>query len=91
MAEPVLSREEILDALTVPGLNVEAALEPREVGLLCVAIRDLLEKLCGEPAAWMILECVHLKPCSVTLDGEDIEGRRPEHVVPLHALNRSKA
>ncbi|WP_217589813.1 hypothetical protein [Burkholderia sp. GbtcB21] len=49
MKEPILSREEVLDALTVPGLNVEAALEPREVGLLCGAIIDLVEKLCGEP------------------------------------------
>lgn len=52
MKEPILSREEVLDALTVPGLNVEAALEPREVGLLCGAIIDLLEKLCGEPVAY---------------------------------------
>lgn len=54
-------------------------------------LTTLLEKLCGEPVAWMVLECVHLKPCSVTLDREDIEGHRPEHVVSLYALNRSKA
>ena len=49
MTEPILSDDEILEALTTPGLNVEASLEPREVGLLCAAISDLLGKVCGEP------------------------------------------
>lgn len=56
MSKPILSRDQILEALTMPGLNVEASLEPREVGLLCMAISDLLEKVCGEPVAW---ECRH--------------------------------
>jgi len=49
MTEPILTRDQILEALTIPGLNVEASLEPREVELLCVVISDLLEKVCGEP------------------------------------------
>ncbi|WP_175785139.1 hypothetical protein [Burkholderia ambifaria] len=49
MTEPILTRDQILEALTVPGLNVEASLEPREVGLLCAAIADLLAEVCREP------------------------------------------
>lgn len=87
--EPILSREEVLDALTVPGLNVEAALEPREVGLLCVAIIDLLEKLCGEPVAWKTAKWPdgltphkHVGQRWLEEDGD---------VIPLYALNRSKS
>ncbi|WP_175804983.1 hypothetical protein [Burkholderia ambifaria] len=51
MTEPILTRDKILEALTMPGLNVEASLEPREVGLLCVAIGDLFKQACVEPRA----------------------------------------
>ncbi|ABO54160.1 hypothetical protein LA345_25730 [Burkholderia vietnamiensis] len=101
MKEPILSREEVealahricvryfhsenihLRQYTFGITTLEQFAQAYEAALL--------EKLCGEPVAWMVLECVHLKPCSVTLDREDIEGHRPEHVVSLYALNRSKA
>jgi hypothetical protein len=37
-----LTDEAILEALTIPGLNVEASFEPREIPLLCQGIRDLV-------------------------------------------------
>lgn len=37
-----LTDRQIADALTIPGLNVEAALDPREMALLYAGIRDLL-------------------------------------------------
>jgi len=100
MTEPILTRDQILEALTVPGLNVEASLEPREVGLLCAAIADLLAEVCGEPAGW--LHVMHMEGgqthTRLTEDAEDHfgvpgEDYSEEYVVtsaPLFALTRSK-
>lgn len=97
--KPILSREEVLDALTVPGLNVEATLEPREVGLLCVAIIDLLEKLCGEPVAWMRdagEDSLSAMSCCCTNGVKqlwlNVNPKRVErYTIPLYVLNWSKA
>lgn len=47
--ENVLTDEQIAEALTIPGLNVEAALEPREMTLLYAGIRALLAAHPGQP------------------------------------------
>lgn len=39
----------------------------------------------NKPIAWLVLDCIYLKPCFVTLDYEDISEHRPEHVIPLYA------
>jgi len=96
MTEPILTREEVLKffdgwCCSHPGCKDWVEI-PEEVLVdrLAALQAAVLEKVCGEPMAWAVLECVHLKPCSVTLDHEDMEGHRPEHIVPLFALTRSK-
>ncbi|HDR8989784.1 TPA: hypothetical protein QDA93_002391 [Burkholderia vietnamiensis] len=91
--EPILSREEVERAWAISnGMVLRGNVSEDQLVAFAAALESaLLEKLCREPVAWMVLECVHLKPCSVTLDREDIEGHRPEHVISLYALNRSKA
>jgi hypothetical protein len=39
-----ISDLEILDGLTMPGLNVEATLEPRELTLLLYGIRNIIAR-----------------------------------------------
>lgn len=43
MIKPI-SDLEILDALTIPGLNVEATLEPRELVILLNGIRSIVNR-----------------------------------------------
>jgi len=90
MTEPILSREQYEAAEREYGYDRDTDIAQRAFADGWEAALAVLEKVCGEPVAWAVLECVHLKPCSVTLDHEDVEGHRPEHIVPLYALTRSK-
>ncbi|KWN80816.1 hypothetical protein WM24_23550 [Burkholderia ubonensis] len=46
----------------------------------------LLEKLRGEPAAWMVLAANTRKPCEVTLHKSETEVLRQDFVIPLYTL-----
>ncbi|KWO62596.1 hypothetical protein [Burkholderia territorii] len=86
MSEPILSRAEVKALYSAHFANPYDLL-PRHVEAFAAALESaLLKKLRGESLAWMVLDCVHLKPCSVTLDREDVEGHSAEHVVPLYTL-----
>lgn len=61
-----------------------------EIGRSCaVAIRALKSDAApaptAEPMAWLVLDCMHLKPCSVTLDKDEVDDINPPHVLPLYA------
>lgn len=46
----------------------------------------LLEKLCGEPVAWMVLAANTGSPCEVTLHKSETEALRQDCVIPLYSI-----
>ncbi|CAG9264038.1 conserved hypothetical protein [Burkholderia diffusa] len=92
MKEPILSREELgemwkraIEAHGVPHENFAAALESA-----------LLEKLCGEPCAWLVegsrtfVDRAYMSESTADQHIAD-RGSDGSRKVPLYALNRSKA
>ncbi|UQN68309.1 hypothetical protein L0Z11_11490 [Burkholderia multivorans] len=101
MTQTILSREEVLEIAARIGsqsLNVTRIHELNgptrtifdDAGLEEFAAA-ILERVCGEPAAWMVLAANTGLPCEVTLHKSETEALRQDCVIPLYAINRSKS
>ena len=94
MKEPILSREEVLKIVrkTLKENNDRDKLSSARFVDLATAIEAaILDRVCGEPAAWMVLAANTGLPCEVTLHKSETEALRQDCVIPLYAINRSKS
>ncbi|SAJ89176.1 hypothetical protein [Burkholderia multivorans] len=89
MKEPILSREEVIDLMDECDLPPEY--EPAVVDFAERIESAVLDRVCGEPAAWMVLAANTGLPCEVTLHKSETEALRQDCVIPLYAINRSKS
>ncbi|MDN7476183.1 hypothetical protein QZM71_15090 [Burkholderia multivorans] len=91
MKEPILSREEV-KALYSKHFANPYDLLPRHVEAFVADYEAaVLDRVCGEPAAWMVLAANTGLPCEVTLHKSETEALRQDCVIPLYAINRSKS
>ncbi|MBU9360824.1 hypothetical protein KTE52_31370 [Burkholderia multivorans] len=91
MSDPILSREEV-DKLADCCFVHSNQLTPHQWRSYAERIEAaVLERVCGEPAAWMVLAANTGLPCEVTLHKSETEALRQYCVIPLYAINRSKS
>lgn len=63
----------------------------REInGALGCAPGERANETAPKVEAWMVLDCIHLKPSSITLDPEDVRDHRKEHVIPMIRASLTK-
>lgn len=96
MKEPILSREEVealahrICARYIHSENIH--LRQYTFGITTLEQfaqayeAALLEKLCGEPVAWMILAANTGSPCEVTLHKSETQALRQDCIIPLYSI-----
>ncbi|MDN7744683.1 hypothetical protein QZM78_11565 [Burkholderia multivorans] len=89
MKEPILSREEVIDLMYECDLPLGC--ESAVVDFAERIESAVLNWVCGETAAWMVLAANTGLPCEVTLHKSETEALRQDCVIPLYAINRSKS
>ncbi|WP_048996085.1 hypothetical protein [Burkholderia multivorans] len=83
MSEPILSREEV-DRIRLSCIENTIGFDHEKFAREIEAA--LLEKLRGEPDAWMVLAANTRQPCEVTLHKSETEALRQDCVIPLYTL-----
>jgi hypothetical protein len=96
MNEPILSREEVEALAHRICMKYEHSdyvdMRRYTFGLLTLeqlarAIEAaVLERVCGEPCAWMVIAANTGVPCEVTLHKSETEALRQDCVIPLYTL-----
>ncbi|HDR8979462.1 TPA: hypothetical protein QDA90_004267 [Burkholderia vietnamiensis] len=97
MNEPILSREQVYEEMTKrnPYWNAYGASRGVAVDLAIKCTLDILEKLCGEPRAWLV-EGGRTYRDKAFIDASNADTSLAERndgarKTALYALNRSKA
>ncbi|MBH9662034.1 hypothetical protein [Burkholderia multivorans] len=92
MKEPIMSREEVKALYSKHIANPYDLPPPRHVEAFVADYEAaVLERVCGEPVAWMVLATNTGLPCEVTLHKSETEALRQDCVIPLYVINRSKS
>ncbi|HDR9164659.1 TPA: hypothetical protein QDB28_005090 [Burkholderia vietnamiensis] len=85
MKEPILSREEV-EAIAhricvryFHSENIHLRQYTFGITTLEQLVDAILEKLCGEPVAWMVLECVHPKMIDMIFKLDDERRAKEKH------------
>ncbi|MDN7413451.1 hypothetical protein QZM42_33540 [Burkholderia vietnamiensis] len=92
MKEPILSREEVealahrICARYIHSENIHLRQYTFGITTLEQLVDAILEKLCGEPVAWMVLAANTGSPCEVTLHKIETEALRQDCVIPLYSI-----